>query len=152
MITMEGWLSIERGSRRKLPNYTDWLRGTQEQLWCDVVTIKPALQLPWAYDAIRVMTYDAWACSKVWLHSAALSNGAPYAGPLFSDLEAAINIIAQDKPSVQYSLLVRPAGMMYDTRRFGGDHHVRLPNGRMFTFSVRRGDDGGQLLLALAWN
>ena len=54
----QGHLRIEwresqtRPSRRRLPNYKDWLRGTDEQLWC--------------------------ALTVVWLHSAAERNGIPY--------------------------------------------------------------------------
>jgi hypothetical protein len=68
------------------------------------------------------------------------------------DLEEAINIIAQNKLSVQYTLLVAPGGMQYDVRRFGGDHQVRTATGRMFTFSVRRDANNNKILLAIVWN
>jgi hypothetical protein len=151
----QGHISLEwRGetSRRQLPLYTDWLRSSPTQLWCDVLTLSPPLRLRWWYNQQQIQLRETWECSAVWVHSAALENGSTYLAPLFIDLEEAINIIAQNKLSVQYTLLVAPGGMQYDVRRFGGDHQVRTATGRMFTFSVRRDANNNKILLAIVWN
>ena len=139
--------------KHKLPRYSDWLRGTNEQLWCSVATIQPPLILPWRYTDEQKRLGQTWICDAVWLHDAATENGSEESTALlFDDLQVAINQLAQNKQSAEYTLLVNPSGMEYDARRLGGDHQIRIPSGRIFTFSVRRGHEmDDKILLALSW-
>jgi hypothetical protein len=125
--------------RRELPHYQhDFLRNSDDKLVCAVVDIEPALRLPWRYTEEQERSHRTWECSEIWLHSAAQPNGAASSGylpPLFAYLEEAINIIARDKSACQHTLLVAPAGMFYDEKRYGGDtldhldHQVKTANG-----------------------
>ena len=154
MPTDQGFIEIEPGmrERRKLLFYRDFLRGTDESLWCDVINLTPCLNLYWNYtrDAIGLK----WECPSVWLHSAAHGNGDVYTASLYEDLRDALNHLAQhkDEEAVRYSLLVSSNGMSYDANRLGGDYQVTTTSGRFFTFSVRRGSGNRKLLLAIAWN
>lgn len=140
-----------------LPGYTNWLRGTQDALACDVLPIDPCISLPWHYTPEQAMGGDAWECGAVWLHSAyacacacACTSHASRAEVL-GDLRTALEVLRQDVGKAQYTLLVNPAGMPYDPRRLGGDHQIRAAKtGRVFTFSVRRTTDK-VVLLAIDW-
>ena len=137
-----------------LPNYKDWLRASDEPLWCSVLELQPCLTLPWAYAAEQIAKGDVWECHEVWLHCAGAPNGHVSFSTICDELEDAINMINADIDSVQYTLLVRPDGMEYDPRRLGGDHQVQCQTGRKrrFTFSVRKGvAQGASILLAIAW-
>lgn len=139
--------------RRELPHYRDFLRNSVNNLTCAVMEIEPALRLPWRYTEEQTRLYRTWECSAIWLHSAAQQNGAIYLASLFADLEEAINIIARDKSTSQFTLLVSPSGMSYDANRFGGDHQVMTSNGHRFTFSVRKGVVANtKILLAVSWD
>jgi hypothetical protein len=141
--------------RAQLPNYGDWLRGTDEALWCEVLTLQPRLRLPWCYDAQQEAEGDVWECGSVWLHCFAVPNGAVYSANVHRDLEVALDGLHQGPPrAAQYTLLVAPDGMHYDTRRLGGDHQLTAgTTGKRFTLSVRRGPrPGTKVLLAIAWD
>lgn len=151
----QGHLAFEtrNATQHFLPRYTDWLRGSSDPLCCDVFNLPTRLRLPWRYTAEQRAAGRVWLCGSVWLHSNAHANGTVYTHGLVTDLQDAVNVLAQDKDVLQYSLLVAEDGMSYDTKRFGGDHQVKLANGRMFTFSVRRNTEAQEmLLLAIAWN
>lgn len=152
----QGPIELQPGmrERRQLPFYTDFLRGSDTPLWCDVIPLAPRLNLYWRYTEEQAAGAQRWECPTVWLHSAAHDNGAVYLAPLFRDLCAAVNQLAQVKGSdaVRYSLLVRAEGMPYDANRVGGDCPITTPSGRKFTFSVRRDNGDRKLLLAIAWN
>lgn len=141
-------------SRRQLPFYTDFLRGTSDHLICDVIQLEPRLRLPWCYSVEQVREGDVWMCPTIWLHHKPSPNGSVVQIPtLYEDLRIAVNQLAQTKTTdtVKYSLLVAKNGMWYDRNRLGGDCLVTVPSGRHFTFSVRRDERDCKLLLALAW-
>jgi hypothetical protein len=140
----------DHATRRKLPRYTDWIRNTTQQLWCDVLSLTPRLRLPWQYTDEQEDEGDVWECKAVWLHHSGMSNGSVYTADMHRDLQEAINMIPG---RAQHILLVDPDGMFYDRNRLGGDLHIRVSSGRMFAFSVRR--EMGQhqkLLFALCVN
>jgi hypothetical protein len=139
--------------RQQLPHYSDFIRHTTAPLLCCVLSISPALLLPWRYTDEQSRSFRSWNCTAVWLHAANLPNGEIYRADLCLDLQEALNILAANKESARYSLLVDRSGMSYDSNRIGGDCQVKLENGRMFTFSVRKHVDSDHLLLlAVAWN
>ena len=125
----------------------------QELMWCDVLTLTPRLRLRWWYTEEQYTEGDVWECGTVWLHCAHLANGTVYSADVHRDLEEALRVIASDPAKARYTLLVSPDGMSYDTTCLGGNHHVNLPNGRRFIFTVRRGVGRyHKVLLALCWN
>jgi hypothetical protein len=144
---------LKQGTRRQLPFYFDFLRGSETPLWCDVIPFEPRLDMYWRYTEEQTASALRWGCTTAWLHSAAHDNGANNA-PLYRDLCIALNQLSLTRSSdaVRYSLLVRTDGMPYDTNRLGGDFHVTTPSGRKFTFSVRRDHGDRKLLLAISWN
>ncbi len=138
-------------ARRQLPGYGDWLRGSAEPLWCDVMTLAPRIRLPWAYTQEQEEEGDVWECGAVWLHSAALPNGTVYTADLHEDLRQALEMLRGNITAAKYTLLVDPGGMSYDQKRLGGDHQV-VASGRRFTLSVRLEETSRRkLLLAIAW-
>ena len=117
------------------------------------MSVSPSLMLPWRYTKEQIRSYRSWACTAVWLHAAHLPNGEVYSAPLCLDLQEALNLFATEKEAANYTLLVNRSGMGYDSNRVGGDHQIKLDNGRMFTLSIRRHTDPERLLLlAIAWN
>jgi hypothetical protein len=143
-------------ARRQLPGYGDWLRGSPEPLWCDVITLAPRLRLPWAYTPEQEEEGDVWECGAVWLHSAAAPNGAVYTADLHEDLRQALEGLRSNVKAAKHTLLVNPAGLPYDQKRLGGDHQVVASGSRRrFTLSVRatagREPLQRKLLLAIAW-
>ena len=146
---------LEPRPQRPLPRYTDWIRGTSGELWCEVLSIHPDLNLRWRYTDHQVDTMLPWRCESVWLHAAWLPNWRLLQGPetdILADLEEAVNTLVGDPEITRYTLLVSPDGLFYDTNRLGGDHHIRTKSGRRFILSVRRGvrnDD--KILLAIAY-
>jgi hypothetical protein len=132
----------------KLPNYNNFVRSTNDPLWCNVFTLSPKLCLPWNYYEYNG---DIWECSSIWVHCANQANGAVHTQSIIDDVCDVINDINQNISSVQYTLLVNPDGMFYDKNRLCGDHHV-TKNGKKYTFSVRRGErKGSKILLAIVW-
>jgi hypothetical protein len=112
-----------RDRSRQRANIKDFIRSQDDDLWCDVVTIKPKLRLPWAYNDEQEEEGDVWECSAVWLHHGGLPNGHVYDAVLHEDLRIAINAL-----------------------------NLTLPNGRMFTLSVWKIAPNKKALLAVAWN
>lgn len=153
----QGFINFEPGirARRQLPHYSDFLRGTLDALWCDVIPLTTRLSLYWRYTMQQEQAAEKWECPTVWLHSRAYPNGAMYQEfSLCEDLRDCINQLAQQKSSdlVQYSLLVNQQGMAYDVNRLGGDCNLSAASGRRFTFSVRRDSVANRkILLAIAW-
>eukprot|EP00955_Chlamydomonas_euryale_P104484 365570-Chlamydomonas_euryale.AAC.2 len=143
----------DENARKQLPGYTDWLRNTPDALWCDVISVKPRIRLPWRYTLEQEEEGDVWECGAVWLHSACRANGEVYTAELHNELRQALDILNENIDAAKKTLLVDPNGMFYDARRLGGDHQVYLPqSGRRFTFSVRRGTrTNNKLLLAIDW-
>jgi hypothetical protein len=140
-------------ARAKLHGYADWLRGTADALWCDVVTLAPRMAFPWRYTAQQASAGTVWECGAVWLHCAGVPNGEVYPASVHADLRDVLNTLKTRPETARYTLLVAPEGMAYDRRRLGGDHHVAAPSGRRFTLSVRKGKREGDLvLLAIAWS
>ena len=140
---------------RPLPRYTDWLRGTHRELWCEVMSIQPELNMKWRYKEQQEEIMQPWRCAAVWLHAAWLPEWRVLQGTeveIFNELEDAINTLVGNPESTRYTLLVNPNGLFYDTNRLGGDHHVTAASGRRFCFSVRRGiRDDDKILLAIAF-
>jgi hypothetical protein len=139
------------GCRRQLPMYdADFIRGTQQKLWCHVVTLSPRIRLPWQYTSDQVDEGDVWECGAVWLHVANLPNGQVYTHSVFEELTEALNILHANVDAARYRLLISPDGMNYDVNRLGGDHQITISNGRHFTLSVRK-HASTKVLLAIAW-
>ena len=143
---------------QQLPNYKDWLRGTDLQLWCAKVTLASSLRLPWKYTAAMAAEGHVWECTAVWVHSAFLPNDAcqasasASASASVSAVREAVDVISSDVDRARYTLLVDPEGLFFDRRRLGGDHQVNLPTRPRITFSVRRGEaDSDHVLLAIVW-
>ena len=143
----------DENARKRLHGYPDWLRGTPDALWCDVVSVRPRLRLPWRFTPEQADEGDVWECGAVWLHSARVPNGEVYSAAVQTDLMRALDVLKQDVDRAQYTLLVTPNGMPYDPNRLGGDHQIREPqSGRRFTLSVRRGArPHTKILLAIDW-
>ena len=81
-------------SRRRMPRGgRDWIRNRDEALWCDMISLSPALRLPWRYTKEQESSKRTWHCTAVWLHCAFMGNGehAQDDGTLYSDLLAVLN-------------------------------------------------------------
>ena len=102
----QGHLGLEwrDRSQRVFLGSNDFIRQTENSLWCDVLTITPSLRLPWWYTEEQRAAGRVWSCGAVRLHSAAYPNGTIYPALLHASLEEAINVMAQNRESMRYSL------------------------------------------------
>nr|WRJ69836.1 hypothetical protein TetV2_00387 [Oceanusvirus sp.] len=141
--------------RKALPGAKNvYVAGREhEDVLCEVMSVVPAMHLPWRYTARQERECPPWKCTAVWFLNRSVPDGeiTQRTGD-FALLEKAINTISQDKERARYTLLVNPDGMCYSPNRVGGDHHVSV-DGHHFTFSVRRGGPARHLhLLAVKHN
>ena len=159
-LTWSGMQSGQEVPYMPLPHYsTNWLLPEGERegeggMMCEVFRVTPRIRLPWLYQDDQIRSFDrhVWECGTVWLHTH--TSAPPFRSTAASqaDLQAALQQLKGSIASAQYTLLVDRDGMSYDRRRFGGDHQIRVPSGRRFTLSVRRGlSSHSMILLVIDW-